>query len=50
VKDLREDETQLSLPRIGKRNISRNSRKSSNKPNRYENKTPDLEGQMNIPA
>ena len=50
VKDLREDETQLSLPRIGKRNISRNSRKSSNKPNRYENKKPDLEGQMNIPA
>ena len=50
VKDLREDETRLSLPRIGIKSAQRNVSANSKKPNKYGNKTPMIRGQVNLSA
>ena len=50
VKDLREDETRLSLPRIGIKSAQRNVSADSKKPNKYGNKTPMIRGQVNLSA
>ncbi|MBO54797.1 MAG: transcriptional regulator NrdR [Dehalococcoidia bacterium] len=50
VKDLREDETRLSLPRLGSKSAHRNIDAGSRKPTKYGNKTPMLKGQVNLSA
>ena len=50
VKDLREDETRLSLPRLGSKSAQRNVGAGSKKPNKYGNKTPMIKGQVNLSA